>query len=354
MRITLLASLVGLLLLSGCEREASQVEDQAIRPAKLYRVNPVQNDAHHSFVGRVTAPQTIDIAFEVKGKLKELPVLESQVVSEGELLAELDPTDYRLAVERSEVELRLARQNLERKKSLRDKGMIAESILDEARGEYDLVQLQLQQAREDLLETRIVAPFDAMVTRRFVDNQTAVKENTNILRIINISEIFVVANIPESMVATVTGDRISAMWAEFSFIDGKKFPLTYREHAAEADPVAQTYSVSFAMDRPDVGNILPGMTAELHLQINMSDNADLFKVPVNALLSDAEGSFFVWVVDTDSYAINKRKVSVGLPDEDKVIVTSGLQDGELIVAAGALNLQAGMKVRPLNNPETSL
>jgi multidrug efflux pump subunit AcrA (membrane-fusion protein) len=70
-------------------------------------------------------------------------------------------------------------------------------------------------------------------------------------------------------------------------------------------------------------------------------------VPTTALQSDAQGQFYVWIFDPASGAVTRRAVSVGRPGGDGVMVERGLEEGELVVAAGASQLQDGMRVRPL-------
>lgn len=341
-----------LLTVAGCEpKPPPPVEDQSVRPARIFRVTAEGGRVVHEFVGRVDAAQTVDMSFEVGGTLTQLPVRDGQSVKAGALLAALDPTDYQLAVREAEVQLKLTQQDLSRKRKLLAERGISQSLVDDAQALFDLRQVSLAQARENLADTRIYAPFDAFVARRFTDSYVNVQPGAPIVRVHDLSELFIIANVPESLAATATEDRVVDIHARFPFLPELRFPLTYRENSGEADAVAQTFEVTFAMPRPEAWNILPGMTATVSLELSAEDPARQdIRIPTSALVADADRSFFVWVFDPQTQLVEKRPVQAGAVDGRGIQVLSGLHDGEYIVASGATHLQAGMSVRVLGEP----
>ena len=124
------------------ERNTPEIVEQAIRPAKVVRVTSSDMSARRVYVGRVEASNSIDLSFEVPGPLSNFPVLEGQTLRKGELIAQLDPTDYELAVEESELQLKLALQDYQRKSDMLRKGGIAKSLVDDS-----LAYAQLQRVR---------------------------------------------------------------------------------------------------------------------------------------------------------------------------------------------------------------
>ncbi len=346
-----LAIALGLVCLAGCERPEPAVDDQAVRPAKLFRVAADDVAVSHSFVGRVEAAQTVDVSFEVAGELVGLPIREGQDVPAGELVARLDPRDFELALREAEVQLRLASQDLERKEALLRQQGIPRSVVDDARAQYDLWLVRLAQAEERLADTRIVAPFAAHIGRRYVDNRTRVQPGQPIARLLDLNELKVVASVPAELLATVTPERVLSMTARFDFLPDVEFPLAYRENRGEAGAVAQTYEVTFTLKRPEAVNVLPGMTAEVRVGVQ-AQGGSVMRVPASALLSTPAGRFFVWVYDPASSLVARREVTVGAPLPTGIAVEEGLADGELVVVAGASQLQEGMRIRPLGGPLT--
>ena len=347
MTMIVVTLLVG--LMSACtDRTPPPPADQDVRPARIFEVRDAAQTLVYEFVGRVEAAQSIDMNFEVSGPLQELPILEGQTVAAGDLVAALDPTDYELAVQEARVQLQLARQDLERKRQVLAQKGIARSVVDDARSMFQLQQVRLEKAQQSLAGTRILAPFDAFVARRYVDNFVNVNAGQNIARLHDLHTLDIVANVPEALVATVNQDQLVRAFAEFDFIPGQQFELTFRESRGEADTVAQTFSVSMSMRRPEEWNILPGMTATVTTQLrDVSDGAFKAVIPVSALVGDAEQGFAVWKYAADDGAVTRQSVQVGAPREEGIEVLAGLKPGDLIVVTGASHLQPGMRVTAL-------
>ena len=352
LRTSLVLFIVGLvgLMLAGCEaRTEPTAADQSVRPARVVQATTWDRHSRYEFVARLEAAQTVDLAFEVDGVLAQLPVREGQSLAAGTLLAALEPRDLELAVAVSEAELQLADQDLARKRTLLARGAIGASAVDDAEARQRLHRARLALERENLAKSRLFAPFDAYVARRYVDNFVRVDKADNILRLIDLHELLVVANIPERLFALFDADQSARLEAEFPVAPGRRFPLVFRENRGEAEAVSQTYEVSLAMPRPGDVNLLPGMTGALHVTVlSGTDQPPLVVIPPEALVIDAHGDFFVWRVDLASGQIARQPVVVDLPDARRgVPVLSGLSGGEDLVAAGASQLQDGMRVRPL-------
>jgi len=345
------ALLVAALLFGGCGNNAEEVvAEQSVRPAKVIRVEAAGVVMAHEFVARVEAAQSIDVSFEVDGVLAELPVLEGQTIERGQLVAALDPTDFRLAVREAELQVELARQDWERKRRLLEQQGIAASLVEDARSMHELQQVRLAQRRESLAKSRITAPFDAYVAHRYVDNFVQVGAKDRVVRLNDLHELQVVAGVPEQLLVTVGTEQVVSIDAIFPFAPEQRFPLAFRENRGEADAVAQTYEVSFTMQRPAEYNILPGMTAAVRVILRPEAGAEASaRIPASALISGPDKDFFVWLYDAETQAVRKQAVQVGPPAAHGVPVTSGLQGGEWIVATGANQLQEGMRVRPMND-----
>lgn len=351
-----LCTLLACLLASACGQQvASEPADQSVRPARIFVVQNTLDTRRHEFVGRVEAAQSIDVSFEVSGPLAMLPVLEGQTIQHGELVAALEATDFELAVREAEVELQLARQDLERKRKVLSQKSIARSVVDDALSIYELQRVRLEQARQSLRESKILAPFDAYVARRFVDNFVNVGVGEKIARLNDLHSLLVVANVPEGLLATVNQEQVLSIYAHFDFIPDERFALTYKENRGEADAVAQTYEVSLQMQRPSQWNILPGMTARVDIEFRQpGDAAASSLIPASALVAGADKQFYVWRFDPQTMLVSRTPVTVGAPKTAGVEIISGLTDGDLIVATGASQLQPGMRVSMLGEPSTRL
>lgn len=349
-----LFALIGCLLTACAEQTENTAQDQSIRPARIFAVSSASLVERHEFVGQVEARQTIDMTFRVPGQLVELPVLEGQTVRAGALVAAIDDTDYVLALREARVQLELARQDLNRKRQLLRERGISRSLVDDAKALFELREVALAKARENLDRTRITAPFNAFVSRRFTDNHVNVRVGDPIVRLMDLNELFVVINVPENLVATATPDRLVAARARFPFRPEQTFDLTLRENRGESSAVAQTFEVTLAMVPPEDLNVLPGMTATVEILMSSPRPDTDIQIPIEALISDPEKNYFVWAYDPQTHLVSRRPITVGPVTGTGITVLSGLNNGDLIVASGASALQPGMKVRPVSEPYTGI
>ena len=341
--------------LAGCGEQtpkaAAQAEARRLAEARPVRIHTVSGDTSltsRQFSGRVRAVQTVDLSFQVGGEIVKLPVRESERVKKGDLIAALDKEDFERRLREAKVRRDLAKAKLDRAASLREKQFTSEASYDDAKAEYDLAVVAVETAQRNLEYAEIHAPYDAIITKRLVDNYTVISAGTQVVRIQDMSEVQIDINVPETLFAKVTRQQVESMVAEFPSAPERSFPLQYREHETEPDPVAQTYRVTLAMPVPEDINILPGMTVSVIVKIRSDDvAAQGLQVPASAVGADAGQQPFVWVIDPETNAVSKRPITLGPLRGDSAIVTDGLKPGEQIVSAGVSFLQEGQVVRPL-------
>lgn len=323
--------------------------ESLIRPVKLHRVGDETTLGVRHFIGRVDAVHTLDLSFQVGGHIARVPVQQGSLIAAGELIAELDADEYRLAAREAELQLEQARRDQERNRSLFERGAIPQAQMDQLQTTLELRQVALDTARRNLAHTRITAPFDALITRRLLDPHTNVQPHVPVVRVQNVEELWVHINVPEHLMASASDPEEFIAQAIFANQPDTPITLSYREHETEPDAVAQTYKVTFAMPRPDNGNVLPGMTVTVMLMPADIPESDARPIPVSALDSDSNGDFRVWVFDVQNQQVNPRTVQVlGMANDNKAIVT-GLETSEQIVSTGTQLLLDGMQVRPFKD-----
>ncbi|MFT6643873.1 MAG: RND family efflux transporter MFP subunit [Patiriisocius sp.] len=349
--LSIVLILVLALATSGCsDRQPPAIQDQMVRQAKLMTVETVAPFQELEFVGRVEALQTVDMSFQVAGSLAQMSILEGQTLKRGELVAALETTEFDLAVREAVAQLNLALLDLERKRRVFADKSIAKSAVDDAETLAQLQQVKLEMAREALADSTIEAPFDAYVAKRYLDNFTNVKAMEPVVRLQNRNELLMVTSLPEALLAKNTSTLLANASAEFSFIDGQKFPLSFHENRGEAEDFSQTYKVTFAFASPKGFNIIPGMTAKVRVRLSdQPDQATVTYVPTSSIVSNSNNQLAVWLVDELSGSVTLKVVSTGVPNGNTVPVKAGLRSGDKIVIAGASQLRDGMIVTPFQS-----
>ncbi len=348
-RVAIWSALVLLvILLVRCSSDGDGDSVERLRPVRLHQVGEGTLSQVRHFVGRVDAVSTVDLSFQVGGRIVELPVQQGSVVPAGSLIAALDPADYRLALQEAELQLDQAGRDLERNQSLYERGSISRASLDQAETAYSLRRVALDTARRNLAYTRITAPFAALVTRRLVDPFINVQAGTQIVRVQNVEEFRVHINVPENLMSALENPDAIKAEAVFQSHPDQPVVLTYREHETEPDAVAQTYRVTFGMARQELINVLPGMTVTVRVRAAATAASEFHEVPQSALDSDETGAFRVWVYDPATHTVQARPVNLLGVNEDGLALLAGLNGDEQIVSAGLHLLHDGMRVMPFD------
>ncbi|WP_301070605.1 efflux RND transporter periplasmic adaptor subunit [Pseudooceanicola sp.] len=303
-------------------------------------------DQSRAVAGRVEPARTVDIAFQVPGQIISLDVEPGDRIREGDVIAELDQADFDLAVDRAQASFDLANSELERASSLAERGIAADARLDTVRAQFAQADVALREARRRLSQTQIVAPFDAIVARTFVEEYVNLTSAAPVARLQDVSEMRIMISLPEELaaVARATPDAFDIV-ASFPAVPGFNAQLILRSFATDADPTAQTYDVEFAIAGDIDPRLLPGMTADVRISIAAEgDRQQSVIVPVSAVDTTSRTEPSIWVYEEMSGQVARRTVRLGLPINDEIIVLEGLKGDELVVSGGWWRLRDNQKV----------
>ena len=348
--------------LTSMRKPPEKKEEQ--RQAILVTAQPVeQQDLVYRIESQGTVKPRLETSLvsEVNGRIVEVAdnFVEGGFFNAGDLLVRVEQADYLTNVKAAEASLANAQSALEEEKargkvaaeewSSFSAGKAPELGLRRPQLAQELANVrsaeaELENARRNLDYTQLKAPFDALVTRRLVERFATVAAGTPLLRVQNITELRVHINVPEQIMRQVRDTSDYLVSVRLSEAASERYPLAYREHATEVDPLTQTYQVSFAMPRlPDV-NLLPGMTVNVVTE-KVATNSTVL-IPVSALDTATPEQFYVWRYQPETQTVQRIAVQVGTVREQQIEVLSGLNRGEQVVSAGIYQLQPGQQVQP--------
>jgi len=331
--------------ISGCE-EPAQTFVASSRPVKTMVIGANQSGDSRTFPAVVDAIQKADISFRVSGKIHKMLVREGDNVKKGQLLAELDPTDFNIRLNDRQASYDTAKANYDRATKLVKKGAISQVDHDEIRAKYHSAKAKLETAKQDLLYTKLKAHFDGYIAKRHTENFEEVIFSQTVFSLEDVSALKIKIDVPENLMILLnrSSDNVRLLHAVFDNISDQQFPLRFLETATKADPNTKTFQVTLEMKTPDDYNVLPGMTATVIAQLHPAE------LPVSAVISDNEKQATVWIVDEKTMTVNPKKVQPGLMVGDTMQV-EGLNPGERVVIAGAPFLRKNMKVTLLETGE---
>ncbi len=347
-------------IIFGCS-DANDLDsqDEIIRPVKSIKLGEAEDGSRRRFPARVFASRRAELSFRVPGKIVKMPVKEGDRVKKGDLLASLDPADYRIAVQDKQGQFKRAEADFRRAKLLVKQGHISRMDFDRLESSYTSSKAALKKAQQDLAYTKLKAPFDGTIARRYLENYEEVSARQPVFSLQSTTDIDVKFDLPEYLLLKIkraTSEeevrqrrKREEPFAFAYFGDQQKaYPLKFKEIATRADPRTRTFEVTFTMKSPQELTVLAGMSAEVVLEMSRIYGAEenIFYVPVTAVFSKPEDTkkTYVWLVNEETMQVESREVTAGEVQGDSIEITSGLEGNERIVTAGVHHLHAGQKV----------
>lgn len=359
----LVAGLMLALVSAGCsESQANKMqENKTIRPVKAVTLcRPGENTAWR-FPGTVRSLRDVDLSFRVGGPVVTLAVDRGEKVQKGDVIARIDPRDFEVAVATLTANLAVSRAQLKeaelqyrRYKTLRAESAAAQATFDSITATYevagasvDAAEKRLEEAKNSLDDTVLIAPFDGYVHEKFIENHETVAQGQPVISIVDLDHMEVEVAIPEGMLPIVK--RIGGIACRFDALPGETLTATVKELSKNPNPSNRSYPLYLTLNENAGHRIRPGMASEVTLTAR--DLEAGFAVPETAVVNTVEDGSFVWVVDEKEMAA--RQVSVELLGADRkgLRIDGPLEEGMQVIAAGVRGLSDGRKVKVL--PEVS-
>lgn len=375
----------------GCGPKAHTAADEPV-PVRLRAPLKVQKLATVSAGGAVEANITAQAAFQISGRVAKVLVDEGQPVKQGQLLAELDDTDYRNAYEAAKGQVEAARgverrseaglrpQELEqaridferwrdeftRMKYLYDHHSLAANDFEKVEASYHAAEqrysmaaqgtrsedkqssagqllaatAQMHEAEKRLADCRLRAPIAGYVGMRRIDVGDTVAAGAPVLAVFDLNPVKVRVGIPEAEIAKVSQGAKATV--TIPALDGEAFVGLVDAVGVAAEPASRTYTVKIAVQNPQA-RLKSGMVAVA--RIFSAKRVNALTVPGSAIVHDARGVTQVYVYDATRQRVYARRVEVGDPINDELEIRDGLTGDEQVVVAGQQNVREASPVK---------
>ncbi|MDX9741425.1 MAG: efflux RND transporter periplasmic adaptor subunit [Gammaproteobacteria bacterium] len=353
---------LAVVMLFGCGAEE---EDSSAFPAGGMRATPVTAQAverstvHEREVtlGTVHAKQAPTIGAEVAARVVAIHADEGQAVSEGQLLAELDAGDFRLAHDRSLAEIaRLEalienqQRQVERNRHMLERQLVAQSVVDNAEAELRALRSQLEgertalgQAERDIARTRIVAPLAGRLETRLIDVGDWAAVGTPLFRIATNDVLRAQLPFPEYVAELLRPGlpvELSSPAVPDRMVEGVIAEIRPMIGAARAIIVIAEFA--------NPGGWRPG--ASVNGSVTLAKREGALLVPAMSVVQRPGGKVVYVVAGASAEA---RAVRTGIQQDGLVEIVDGLRGDETVVVDGAgfLTDGAAINVRAEQTPE---
>ena len=342
--------------LLGCSRQQPAAE-----PVRAVRVITVASDSagmSHEYAAEIRARTESRLGFRVGGKITRRQVDMGDTVKAGQVLAQLDPQDLKLAQDAARAALAAAQTNLDlasadykRYKDLRDQGFISSAELERRDTALKSAQAQLEQARaqanvqgNQAAYSSLVADASGVITGVDAEPGMVVAAGSPVVRLAHDGPRDVVFSVPEDRLAQLRAAAEKAgglkvrLWGSDALINA-----SIREVAAAADTATRTFLV-----KADVGNAAVKLGQTATVVADLPRVAGVVRLPLTAV-TELQGKTSVWLVekgkDGGTLVVRPQPIQVAGADGNTVVVAGGLSPGQTVVTAGVHVLNPGQQVK---------
>jgi len=346
----------------------AQQAQQALRfgPMDWVTVKPTLLASYVPLTGSVRAVDSATVKAKVAGELRSLSVREGMAVNKGDIIGQIDTTDYELRIQERQAQLRqaeaqllTAQRNADANQQLVARGFISEnssantvSALDAAKAARDTVRFQLDQALKALGDTRLIAPISGMVAERHALPGEKLSPDNKVLSIVSTEKLEAELAVPaQDLVGIQIGQRLDL---HVEGVDTAQAAKVLRINPATSGS-SRNVMVYLQLEGPTsklrIGAFVQGL-------LPLQSKGQVLAVPLNAV-RDQGGRQAVWVVRQGK--LEEQLVRTGIRDDrakapngalGMIQILEGLNEGDTVVAtalgtssSGSAAMKSGVPVQ---------
>lgn len=350
----LLLSVLSIAVLAACTEAAEQKKPEDVRTVRVLKVGVAESARRIDYAGEVRPRHETRLAFRVPGKIVERRVEVGASVKAGQVVARLDASDLALAEKSAAAQLAsvqaerdLAEADFKRYADLRAKSFISQAEFDRRKNAFttaesrlDAARAQHRQAANQVGYAALHADTTGIITAIEAEAGQVVAAGQTVARLARPGEKEVAFAVPESQRELF--EKPVNISVTLNARPGRSWNAKLRELSPVADPVTRTYTARATILEAGE-DVELGMSARASV---MLDALRRIEVPLAALYSRGDTPK-VFVVGPQS-TVELRDIRTAGVHGERVVVESGLQPGDVVVAAGAQLLRAGQRVRVLD------
>ena len=356
----------GLFLLSGCEEGHGQQPSAAPPPPEVVTLTiaPQRLELTTELPGRTSAYLVAEIRPQVNGIIQKRSFREGSDVKAGQLLYQIDPSPFQVALDSAKASLGKSQANLPsvRSRAERYRELLADNAVsrqdyddsvaavDQAKAEIEYWKAQVEAARIHLGYTRVNAPISGRIGRSSVTDGALVTayQPASLATIQQLDPIYV--DVTQSSAellrlkrnlesGQLSADRKNGKAVHILLEDGSPYPLEGRLQFREVtvDPATGSYTVRIVVPNPD-HLLLPGMFVRAVVQEGIAEQAIL--APQQGVSRNTKGEAVALIVD-DTGTVQQRVLTLNRAIGDQWLVSSGLSAGDRLIVEGMMNVRPG-------------
>lgn len=342
-RIYLILTGISFILLTSCAQRTKKAQDY--QTVKIDTVISADEQTFLQFPGKVKAAQDISLAFRVSGTISKIYVKDGTRVSEGQLLAELDPTDYQVQLDATEAEYQQVKAEAERVMALYKENGTTPNANDKAVYGLKQITAKYKHHQDQLAYTHLYAPFNGYVQKRLFEAHETLGAGMPVISMISAGTPEVEINLPAA--EYIRRELFNDYHCTFDIYPDKIYPLKLISVTPKAN-ANQLYSMRLQLVTEASQPVpSPGMNTMVTIYCH-TENENTLSIPTGAILQKDERTY-VFVYQPSDNTVHSREVTLQrlLSNGSSLVTSDQLKPGELIVSSGVHYIKDGETVKPL-------
>lgn len=305
-------------------------------PVSIIDVKPAPMRDVILLPGTTEAWQDVQVSADTAGRIEWVGPREGERVNKGDLLVKIDVSALKAALDHAEAQFKLAEDLYQRRRRLFERKIIAKEELDQSETQRTLAATDYEQIKVKYEHGFPRSPISGVINYLYVDAGEFIDTGKPLADIVNIDRIKINVQVPELDIRFVRKGQTTPV--KIDAFPEKELTGAVDFVAFKADPATKTFLVRTVIDNP-AGDIRPGMIARVVFVRRLIPDA--LVAPLFALV-DKGGERLVFI-EKDGVA-HARTVSIGVIEDDRVQITSGLSPGDHLIVKGQTEVEDGMKV----------
>ncbi|WP_457577094.1 efflux RND transporter periplasmic adaptor subunit [Desulfomarina sp.] len=337
--------LIGLLFVSISRKNEiiAAAKTSEVRPEKpainvvTLTLSPTTIHDRINLPGSIEPWTRLRLMAKIGGTITEVLLREGDRVKKGDVLARIESTDYKIALDRAEAAYRLAKSEYQRDKSIYEKGVIPTSALEAKKTTMQTARADYENAKLLYSRTTVTSPMDGIIRRMDAKIGLQLSPGDPIAEILEIDRVKGVVGIPESDVTAVR--RLSKINITVQALENRKISAKVHFLSPSPETIARLYNLELEIDNRD-GEILPGMFIRADIVKKTVEGA--IAVPFYSVIS-RNNEQFVYVEENGT--ARKHIVQLGIMEKWLVRITEGLKPGDRLIVEGHRDVEDGQKIK---------
>ncbi len=293
------------------------------------------------FVGTADADKSVIVGSDVAGKVVQINFKLGDYVNKGTVLAKVDDTYKRLAYENAQINYNKFKEDLARYENLRKGDAVSETQLRDMRVGFENAQIQLENAKKQYDDTRIVAPFSGVITSKNTELGAYLNVGNAVAGMADIAQLKVTLQVSENNVYELRKGQAVSVRADV--YPDEVFNGTISNISPQGSN-AHTYPVEIMITNSVKNPLKAGTYVKVNVNIGKTGKA--LMIPRDAIVSSVKDPS-VYLVKGET--VKLTRINTGHDYGAYLEVMSGLTEGDLVVTNGQINLTDGASVSVIKN-----